>query len=118
MSIFACKLKTLIKRINDIEPLVSKTNLSGEILRYHAIATALTTIKYDLLTLYTAIRSGGLKAMKTSFLYPILSDIQRWLTYTFTQTKLLLSTLPGSNTNRSRNEKLSIKSPIEFLTEE
>lgn len=85
---------------------MGKTNISGEIVRYHALAAALTTIKYDLLTLFIAIRSGGLTAMKTSFLYPILSDIQRWLSYTYSQIKILLSTFPGSSTNYSRNLKL------------
>ena len=81
-------------------------NIQGEILRYHAIAAALTTVKYDLITLYTAIRSGSLTAMKTSFLYPLLSDTQRWLSYTYYQIKMILSSFPGSNTNRHLSQRM------------
>ncbi|CAF4416547.1 unnamed protein product, partial [Adineta steineri] len=77
LRIFACNLRNLIKKISEIENHISKTDLNGEIIRYHTISTALTTVKYDLLTLYVTIRSGGLTAMKTSFLYPILNDTQR-----------------------------------------
>jgi hypothetical protein len=84
-----------------------KANIKGDILRYHVISAALTTVKYDLLTLYVTIRSGGLTATKTSFLYPILSDTQRWLTYTYYQIKQILSSFPGSNVNRHSNQKLT-----------
>lgn len=85
---------------------MSKANISGELVRYHAISAALTTVKYDLLILYMTIRSGGLTAMKTSFLYPILSDTQRWLTYTCHQVKLILSAFPGSTNNRHLTDRL------------
>jgi hypothetical protein len=59
------------------------------------------------LTLYVTIRSGGLTAMKTSFLYPILSDTQRWLTYSYYQIKMILSSFPGSNVNRHLNRRIT-----------
>lgn len=100
LGVLACNLRHFADKITQIEGHVSKTNISGELVRYHAIAAALTTVKYDLLILYMTIRSGGLTAMKTSFLYPILSDTQRWLTYTCHQMKLILSAFPGSTNNR------------------
>ncbi|CAF0883139.1 unnamed protein product [Adineta steineri] len=112
LRIFACNLRNLIKKISEIENHISKTDLNGEIIRYHAISTALTTVKYDLLTLYVTIRSGGLTAMKTSFLYPILNDTQRWLTYSYYQIKQILSSFPGSNVNRHLNRTLQTKTCI------
>jgi hypothetical protein len=64
-------------------------------------------VKYDLLTLYITLRSGNLTAMKTSFLYPILSDTQRWLTYSYYQIKMILSSFPGSNVNRRSNQTIA-----------
>ena len=81
-----------------------KGGLNGEIIRYHAISAALTTVKYDLLTLYVIIRSGSLIAMKTSFLHPILSDTQRWLIYSYSQIKLILGSFPGSNVNHRSSQ--------------
>jgi hypothetical protein len=100
LRVFACNLRHLVKKIAEIEEHVSKAEMHGEILRYHAVSAALTTVKYDLLTLYVTIRSGGLTAMKASFLFPILTDIQRWLTYTFYQIKQILSAFPGSSVSR------------------
>ena len=97
-----------MKKIAEIESYVSKVEMHGEIRRYHAISAALTTVKYDLLTLYVTIRSGGLTAVKTSFLFPILSDTQRWLTYAYYQIKLILSAFPGSNESR-RSARASIQ---------
>ncbi|UJR37280.1 hypothetical protein I4U23_029989 [Adineta vaga] len=107
LRIFACNLRNLAKKIHDIEDHVMKTELKGEMLRYHAISAALTTVKYDLLTLYITIRSGGLTAMRTSFLYPILSDTQRWLTYAYHQIQMILSFFPGSNKNHRLNRNLT-----------
>lgn len=45
--------------------------------------------------------------MKTSFLYPILSDTQRWLIYSYYQIKMILSSFPGSNTNRKITKSLN-----------
>ncbi|CAF0774908.1 unnamed protein product [Rotaria sp. Silwood1] len=103
---FACNLRHLVKKIGAIEGYVTKADLNGEILRYHAVSAALTTVKYDLVTLYVTIRSGSLMVMKTSFLYPILSDTQRWLAYSYYQIKIILSSFPGSNVNRHLNKKL------------
>jgi hypothetical protein len=110
LGVFACNLRHLVKKIAEIEGYVSKVDMHGEIRRYHAISAALTTVKYDLLTLYVTIRSGGLTAMKTSFLFPILSDTQRWLTYSYYQIKLILSAFPGSNESR-RSVRASIQQP-------
>ena len=96
-----------MNKIHDIEDHVVKANLKGEILRYHAISAALTTVKYDLLTLYVTIRSGGLTTMKTSYLYPILSDTQRWLTYIYHQIQIILSLFPGSTKARRQNQNLT-----------
>lgn len=105
LTVFACNLRNLVEKISQIEVHVSKANISGEILRYHAISAALTTVKYDLLILYMTIRSGGLIVMKTSFLYPIFSDIQRWLAYTCYQIKHILSSFPGSMNNRHLTDR-------------
>jgi len=107
LRVFACNLRNLVKKITQIEGYVTKANIHGEIVRYHAISAALTTIKYDLLTLYVTIRSGGLTAMKTSFLYPILSDTQRWLAYSYYQIKIILSSFPGSNVNRQLDQRIT-----------
>jgi hypothetical protein len=106
-----------VRKISQIETHVTKANINGEILRYHAISAALTTVKYDLLTFYVTIRSGSLTAMKTSFLYPILSDTQRWLTYAYYQIKMVLSSFPGSNTNRRRILNKTIEQSQMNLTE-
>ncbi|CAF1387762.1 unnamed protein product [Adineta ricciae] len=107
LRIFACNLRHLVNKIHNIEDHVVKADLKGEILRYHAISAALTTVKYDLLTLYVTIRSGGLTAMKTSYLYPILSDAQRWLTYTYYQIQIILSSFPGSKKTHRLNRNLT-----------
>lgn len=107
LQVYACNLRNLVTKIKEIERYVVKANLSGEILRYHAISAALTTVKYDLLTLYVTLRSGSLTAMKTSFLYPILSDTQRWLTYAYYQIKMILSSFPGSNASRQLRPRLT-----------
>ncbi len=98
-----------MRKISQIEGHVTKTNISGEIVRYHSISAALTTVKYDLLTLYVTIRSGRLTAMKTSFLYPILSDTQRWLTHAYHQIKIVLSSFPGSNKNHRSTQRSTIR---------
>ena len=105
LGVFACNLRHLVEKISQIEGHVSKANITGEILRYHAISAALTTVKYDLLILYMTIRSGGLIAMRSSFLYPILSDVQRWLAYTCYQIKIILSSFPGSTSNRHSTDR-------------
>lgn len=97
-------------KIHDIESQVGTAELKGEIARYHAISAALTTVKYDLLTLYVTIRSGGLTATKTSFLYPILSDTQRWLTYAYHQIKTILASFPGSRESRRSNRRAAVVS--------
>jgi hypothetical protein len=107
LRVFSCNLHHLIKKISEIEGHVVKADMSGEIARYHAVSAALTTIKYDLLTLYVTIRSGGLTAMKTSFLLPILSDTQRWLTYSYYQIKMILSAFPGSTVSRRSGQRLT-----------
>ena len=45
--------------------------------------------------------------MKTSFLYPILNDTQRWLTYSYSQIKMILSSFPGSSVNRHLNPRIT-----------
>ncbi|CAF0758333.1 unnamed protein product [Rotaria sordida] len=118
LRVFACNLRHLVKKIGTIEGYVTKADLNGEILRYHAVSAALTTVKYDLVTLYVTIRSGSLMAMKTSFLYPILSDTQRWLAYSYYQIKMILASFPGSSVNRHSNKKVSniqIKNDIQSL---
>ncbi|CAF1973512.1 unnamed protein product [Rotaria magnacalcarata] len=112
---FACNLRHLVKKIGDIEGYVSQANLNEEIIRYHAISAALTTVKYDLLTLYVTIRSGNLRATKTSFLYPILSDTQRWLTYSYYQIKMILSTFPGSSFSRNSKNRIQTKGCFQTL---
>lgn len=58
-------------------------------------------------------------AMKTSFLYPILADTQRWLVYSYYQIKEILSKFPGSSVSRNRNKQLKsiqTKGCIQTLT--
>jgi hypothetical protein len=104
LRVFTCNLRHLTKKIGQIETYMSNVDMRGEIVRYHAVLAALTTVKYDLLTLYVTIRSGGLTAMKTSLLLPLLTDTQRWLTYSAYQIKQILSAFPGSSVNRRQRQ--------------
>jgi hypothetical protein len=56
---------------------------------------------------YATIPSGNLTAMKPSFLYPVFSDTQRWLTYTYSQIKIILSSFPDSNGNPASRQRIA-----------